>query len=287
METTHTRVLFYFMLFLSVLAWGQSPGDDANRSGQLTDNWATFKYDFTSILGGIGHAYTRPLHWQKDDWLIFGGVVAGTWALYTIDDDADRWFSRQKEDVPRLIQDYGWYYGNPQNNYAFTGVVYFTGLFTRNEKIRRTGLLMISSASATGLLQQVSKSVVGRARPRSGLDKNHFKPFPGDSEYHSFPSGHTALAFTTAYAIAKQFRSPWVKGGIYLLGSIPAMTRLWEGAHWLTDITLSVALSIATVEAIDTYLDKRYGTEVPKKRHATMAWNLQIRANGLGLTGTF
>ena len=210
--------------------------------------------------------------------------------LYTIDDEADRWFRNQEPHIPELLKDYGWYYGNPQNNYAFNGIVYLTGLFSKNDKIRRTGVLMISSATATGVLQQISKSLVGRARPRSGLNKNDFRPFQRDSDFHSFPSGHTALAISNAHALAKQFKNPWIKSGIYVLGSIPPLTRLWNGAHWLTDIALSVVLSVATVEAIDKYLDGRYqnlSKENVHKSKKRVAWRMIIKGNGLGLAMNF
>ncbi|MGW9684870.1 phosphatase PAP2 family protein [Flagellimonas sp. 2504JD1-5] len=254
------------------------------------NNWKKFTYDLNSIIGGVGYAYKRPFSWEENQLRLFGGVIIGTIGLYAIDDDADRWFIKQESHIPNLIKDYGWYYGNPQNNYAFNGIVYFTGLLTKNDKIRRTGVLMISSATATGLLQQISKSIVGRARPRSGLNKNDFRPFQRNSDFHSFPSGHTALAFSNAHALAKQFKNPWLKGGIYLLGSIPPLTRLWNGAHWLTDIALSIVLSVATVEAIDNYLDKRYGglsgnEKVEAKKR--IAWRLVLKPNGAGVVMNF
>lgn len=261
---------------------------DANAQSDTDDKttWQNFTYDMGSVFGGMGYAYSRPLHWGKKDLLTFGGVAAGTGLLFVIDDDAKTFFEDQREDVPKLIRDYGWYYGSPQNNYMLTGAVYFAGLFTKNEKLRRTGVLLISSASTAGLLQQVSKYAFGRARPRSGEEKNTFYPFSGDKDYHSFPSGHAILAFTNAYAIAKQFKSPWVKAGIYTVGLIPGISRLWEGAHWLTDVTLSVAISIFTVEAIDKYLDSRYDEKYNQK-HKKLSWDLNFSPGQLGVVVRF
>lgn len=256
----------------------------------IETNWEKLTYDMKSIVGGMGYTYTRPLSWNRNQWNLFGGVIIGTLGVYTIDDEAEKWFRRQEPHIPEFIQDYGWYYGNPQNNYALTGIVYLTGLIIKNDKIRRTGVLMISSASAAGLLQQVSKSLVGRARPRTGLKKNDFRPMDRNSDFHSFPSGHTALAFSNAHALAKQFKNPWIKGGIYLLGSVPPLTRLWDGAHWLTDIVLSMALSVATVEAVDNYLDSRYPSNknVKKGLHKKMvSWRLVIKSNGAGIVASF
>lgn len=269
-----------FFLIICLLSSVNSFSQEADKDEKTT--WQHFKYDIGNVFGGMGYAYSRPFHWDKNNWLTFGGVATGTALLYTIDGDAKTFFEDQKENIPQFIQDYGWYYGSPQNNYMITGVVYLTGLFTKNEKLRRTGVLLISSASAAGLLQQVSKYTFGRARPRSGDPKNTFYPFTGDADYHSFPSGHTILAFTNAYAIAKQFKSPWVKAGIYTLGIIPGASRLWDGAHWLSDVGLSVAISIFTVEAIDKYLDSKYDEKYNSKQKKT-DWSLSFGPGTVGV----
>jgi len=260
-------------------------GQDKFESNSETI-WNMLKYDTESIVGGMGYAYTRPLHWQRSQWLTFAGVTAGTGALYLFDEESSTFFMNQKDAIPKSIRDYGYKVGSPQNNYMFTGAVYLTGLLTKNEKLRRTGVLLISSASAAGLLQQVSKTIVGRARPTSGKSKDTFAPFSFDKNYDSFPSGHTILAFTNAYAIAKQFKSPWVKGGIYAVGMVPGVSRLWEGKHWFSDVALGVAISIFTVEAIDKYLDRRYN-EKYNENTKKINWNLNFAPGQVGVVMHF
>lgn len=252
--------------------------------------WQLFKYDASNMVGGVGFAYSRPAHWQSDDFLVFGATIAGTIAVYSFDNESSRYFVNQGAGVPKLIKDYGFYYGSPQNNYAAIGAVYLTGLFTRNEKIRRLGVLLTASATAGGILQQVSKSALGRARPQHIADRNVFRPFDFGtvSGFHSFPSGHTVLSITNAHIIAKLFESPWIKTGIYAIGAIPPLTRLWNGAHWLSDIVLSTAMSIAIVEAIDQFLDSKYkkkATKGPKENR--LSWNLKLGPGQLGVSASF
>lgn len=251
--------------------------------------WNRFKYDATSMGRGFVHTYARPLHWEKQDYLILGATAVGTGILFATDEQTSAYFVEQGEDIPQGIQDFGFYFGKPLVNYGLTGSIYLYGLLANNEKVRYTGVLMITSASVGGLLQQVLKTATGRARPSTNLGSHYFDPFNGSPAYSSFPSGHTVLSVTTVYAISKQFKSPWIKGGLFLVGSITPLSRLWAGAHWASDVLLSTVMSVAIVESVDAYLKKerRYqlhpDTFAPKK----ISWNLRAGFNQVGLVGTF
>ncbi len=258
--------------------------ETTDRTQQST--WQDLTYDVGNMFKGIGYSYTRPLHWKGQQWKTMGAVAGGTGLLYLFDDQTSKFFRDGRENVPSFIRQYGEFIGNPENNYMVTAGVYFTGLFTKNEKLRRTGVLLISSASATGLLQQITKSLAGRARPISGQSKDTFDPFNASRNYHSFPSGHAIMAFTNAYVIGKQFKNPWVKAGIYTVGMIPGISRVWDGQHWLSDVGFSVALSIFTVEAIDRYLDTKYDKKY-NDQSKTVSWNLTFSPGQLGVIARF
>lgn len=78
----------------------------------------------------------------------------------------------------------------------------------------------------------------------------------------------------------------WIKGGIYTLGAIPSVSRLWEGKHWLSDIVFSVAVSFFIVESIDRYLDTKYD-EKYNDRSKKLSWNLNFGPRGMGITARF
>lgn len=258
---------------------------EKTEKDSLPTTWELLKYDGISAFGGVKKTYTAPLSWKKDDFITAGAVVAGTAALYIFDEETSEYFINQKEDAPGVVRDFGWYFGSPQNNYGITGAVYLVGLFTRNEKIRKTGVLMISAASASGIIQSISKTAIGRARPGANEGKGSFKPFSKEGKYHAFPSGHTILAFTTMYALSKQFKNPFLKAGLIGVGLISPVSRLWEGAHWFTDVGLSLALSVAVVDTIDKYLnaERKYGIQKEKG----ISWDMRIGLGRIGLVGTF
>ena len=272
-------ILLGFILCISLSAQETSKDSVETR-------WNMFKYDIATMFQGVGYSYTRPLHWEGNQWAQFGAVVGGTALVYLADDDTSRFIRNNREGVPQVIRDYGEFYGSPSNNYMATSGVYAVGLINKNEKLRRTGVLLISSATSAGLLQQVLKSVVGRARPLADLGKDTFDPFNSSRNFHSFPSGHALLAFTNAYAIGKQFKSPWVKAGIYTLGAIPGISRVWDGQHWLSDMVFAFAISIATVESIDRYLDKKYDQKYNDQKKL-VSWNLNFGPGTMGVTVNF
>jgi len=251
-----------------------------------TSTWQLFKYDGKSTLKSVGHAFTRPLYWKGDDYLKLGGLVAGSFLISSADQDVNRFVARQRADFPKVIRDFGWYYGSPQNYFAASAGIYGFGLLTKNEKVRKTGVLIIASSITTGALQSVLKNAVGRARPNTGLGANEFDFFSGKPDFSSFPSGHTILSVTMSHAIAKQFDNTLVKIGIYTIGAIPPISRLIDNAHWLSDIAFSTAVSIIVVDSIDKFLfnEKRYSYS---KKQPKISWNFTFSSNKVGFTGTF
>ena len=247
--------------------------------------WSDVKQDGVKVWGGLKHAYTQPFKWKKDDWLTFGGIAAGTAILYMYDEETSEYFINQEESAPQVLKEFGWYYGSPQNFFMVSAGIYGYGLLAKNEAWRDTGVLIITSAVATGLIQTISKNAFGRARPTAGVGSNQFKLFSKDAAYHSFPSGHTILSITASHAIAKQFDNIWAKSGIYAVGLIAPISRLWEGAHWLTDIVLGGVISIVVVDGIDNFFHKN--NMYLHKKEKKVTWNLKAGAGTIGLVGTF
>ncbi len=94
------------------------------------------------------------------------------------------------------------------------------------------------------------------------------------------------MAFTTAYALGKQFKSPWIKGGIYAVGLVPGVSRLWTDQHYLSDVALSIAISIFTVEAIDRYLNTKYDKKY-NQQEKKVSWDLNFSPGQLGVVVRF
>lgn len=212
------------------------------------------KYDGKSVYKGILQAYAIPFAWRKKEFLELGAVVTALAVIFVFDKQLSDWFVKQEEKALPLLKDFGWYFGSPENHYAINGGFYIYGLITKNENVRKTGVLLISSTCASGLLQTISKFAIGRARPLRNEGKASFKPFSKENSYYSFPSGHSILSFTTAYAIGCQFKSPLFRMITYAFGLISPFSRLWAGAHWVSDAVTSMSISIPIVRTIEKFL---------------------------------
>ncbi len=92
------------------------------------------------------------------------------------------------------------------------------------------------------------------------------------------------LAFSNAYAIAKQFKSPWIKGGLYTVGMIPGLVRVLDDFHWVSDVVFSTVLSIFIVESIDKYLDAKYDEKYNDQKPKSVSWNLTFGPNTMGVS---
>jgi len=276
-------ILGILLLFSAKLTFAQSTSTTQKDSLTI---WQLAKYDAKYTLKGVGHSLTRPLHWKGNDFAKLGILFAGTATLSLADNSIRDFAQNNRNDFPKIIRDFGWYFGSPQNYFGINAGLYGFGLLTKNEKVRKTSVLIISSSITTGLIQSISKTAFGRARPGSELEHLDFSPFSSEAKYHSFPSGHTILSITMAHAIAKQFDNTWVKVGIYSLGAIPPISRLIDDAHWITDIAFSAAISIIVVDCIDKFLYSEKAYDYPKKEKQ-ISWNLRFSTNQIGIVGTF
>jgi len=273
-------ILFSFKLIAQRFLNTEISGDTASI-GKLA------LYDLKQGVKSVGYSFSRPFHWRKKDFNTLGTIIIGSLALSTIDEEASTLLIKNEPHVPNFFQEAGTRFGSPQVYFITNATLYGVGLFSRNQKLRKMSVLIISSSFTTGLIQSFTKTAIGRARPQNeNLSSTDFKFWSNESKYHSFPSGHTVLSITMAHSIAKQFNNPWSKVGIYSLGAVAPISRLFAGAHWLTDVGIATVLSIAVVDSVDKFLFKTKAYDYPKK-NKHISWNVTFSGNKMGLIGRF
>lgn len=73
---------------------------------------------------------------------------------------------------------------------------------------------------------------------------------PDSSDLLSFPSGHTATAFTATGLLCKEYgyKSRWIASIIYLPAIITGLSRMLNNRHWLSDVLAGATIGIMMVE---------------------------------------
>lgn len=74
---------------------------------------------------------------------------------------------------------------------------------------------------------------------------------PDNSTRNSFPSGHTATAFTAATILHKEYgltRSPWFSVGGYAIATSTGIMRVLNNRHWISDVVAGAGIGIMSTE---------------------------------------
>ncbi len=101
---------------------------------------------------------------------------------------------------------------------------------------------------------------------------------PDGSNYHSFPSGHTATAFMTATMLSKEYGhlSPWVSVGAYSVATTTGLMRMANNKHWLSDVMVGAGVGIISTEfgywIADAIMKKR-GLNTADPHDDTRLWS--------------
>ena len=73
---------------------------------------------------------------------------------------------------------------------------------------------------------------------------------PDSSDYYSFPSGHTAEAFTSAEFLYQEYKnvSPWYGVAGYAIAATTGYLRMYNNKHWFSDVVAGAGIGIASVK---------------------------------------
>jgi undecaprenyl-diphosphatase len=111
----------------------------------------------------------------------------------------------------------------------------------RRVRARRTAhslaaLYVFVSVASSGIIVNIAKYVIGRARPKhfESTGGFSFDFWSGDADWASFPSGHATTAMALGLSLALLFpRLRWV---FLSLGFWIAVSRLFTRAHYPSDV---------------------------------------------------
>jgi membrane-associated phospholipid phosphatase len=205
--------------------------------------------DVVRETGAIG---ASPLHWERADWYEAGAVVGVAGGLYA---GADVWAQhaalRNQSGVADRFADVGRGFGNGLYTVPALAAAYAGGELSDDKRLRRASLDAVESLAISGLFVTGTKVLAGRNRPYVGAGRGDWDGPSSSNDQYSFPSGHSAAAFSIATTFAVEYGDvPGVAPGAYALAALTALSRVYNNKHWASDVFVGGALGYFTARSV-------------------------------------
>jgi len=181
-------------------------------------------------------------------------VAAGVSVFFLVDEPVERYMlanqSTTKDDAADIFRRVG----EPEVWALVPTVMVGTGLAFKQPGLTHAGLRAITSAALAGGVTTVLKWVFGRERPNDpGSTPLSFEPFSIEfaSSDAAFPSGHTSSAFGFVASLADDVDPLWAKVGLYAIGVGTAWSRVYNNAHWTSDVVAGAIVGIGSAKLVN------------------------------------
>ena len=111
---------------------------------------------------------------------------------------------------------------------------------------------VVLAVMTTGFL----KVLIGRSRPilYEALNATFFVPGTFENVFNSMPSGHTAASF--AGLVMLGMLTPRIKWATWTLAIIIGFSRVYVGAHWVSDVILGAFIGMLSADIVKAVLKK-------------------------------
>jgi PAP2 superfamily len=213
------------------------------------------------ILSDIGddlwETAKSPGDWK---WGTVAGVIGGTALLYTADKKITSWIKQRRTPFTCKMAKYAEYFGNPKKVAIAMAAFGLISLASGSRYDKDTFSIMFRSAVTTQLYVGVLKRVVGRERPNANADHdkcepacqcphdglhgnpNNFHWFETKNNFRSFPSGHSAMAFSLAAVLSARTKAKGWDYIYYGIATLTALSRVHDEHHWSSDVYMGAVL---------------------------------------------
>lgn len=135
---------------------------------------------------------------------------------------------------------------------TLAAVATLAGLLGGRPRLAEGGLRALAALwLATGIKSRI-KSTVVRTRPSRLLDEGQYDlgvNGPDESDYNSFPSGHTADAVAAARAIGRV--APQAGLPMLAAAAVVGLVQVPRGKHYLADVLAGAVVGLVAEAAVD------------------------------------
>jgi membrane-associated phospholipid phosphatase len=212
-----------------------SPGGSAPAQVRAEERlfWA-------GLPGAASSWVTTPARWDAWDWAqaaAFSGAIAG---LVQQDEQV---YKSLRQEHPLLKASMPWVTQAGDGLWSALGVL---SLWGGAELAGKSELAGTSAEAAEALIVVAAASLTlkyafAAPRPSQGEDDRRLFDYNFDYGSPSFPSGHTMVAFSLAEVYGSEYGRWWT----YPLAALVGWSRVYEGAHWPSDVLLGAVLGVS------------------------------------------
>jgi len=225
-------------------------------------------------------------HAPRFDTRLATGLVLGSLALIPLDKSAESWLQRpglqNNAAIHSTAAGFNWLGGSG----LITGSVaaLALGRLTGNDRLSEVGFRTTEAIVASGAIVGVTKGLVGRQRPfLEKTDPADFFVGRGFSNggLTSFPSGHTAAAFSAATVLSLEARRAWPRAApvvtplLYGGATAVGLARMYDSKHWASDVALGATIGTLTGIQVMHYNDAH-----PDNKLARLFTHVSVAPNG-------
>ena len=208
--------------------------------------------------GAVWDDITALPTWENTWWLL--GGTALTIVVYHFE-DPDRASEKLNQGILDPLSDFGNIWGDMRVQAPLALGAWGIGSWAGNDEVAGFGFDLSRGLLLTVATTSIIKAGVNRTRP--------------NGEDYSFPSGHTAAAFTTAGVVTRRYGG-WLGGLSIGLGILTGMGRMEDTKHYASDVVAG-----ATIGWI-------IGRTVARKDpNDKTAWQVVPFGNGLAMIKSF
>ena len=237
-----SRMLFVILMFTACFGAVQSQSVQQHYSVSTKPLFNVLYSDGREFIDCIAFRFHDATHPDGSSLISVGVVTVTTASLFFADQSirsiAERSHSRLNDNILTASENYG----DNRNAILLSGSIYGAGLFFGYPEIRKTGLMLMESLFWTGVVTTVLKATFGRSRPYMNEGNVRFHGIQFNDHYWSFPSGHSAVAFTLSSVLSERIHNTAASIGLYSLAGMTALARVYHNDHWFSDVFLSIVI---------------------------------------------
>lgn len=141
--------------------------------------------------------------------------------------------------------------------YAAAIGVLATGVVMRDGPTWRMGTRVLASHLLATALRGVVKRLVDRTRPEAAARRGDYVMREGkrhESDFNSFPSGHTAGAVAVAMAVSREH--PGARLPAAALAALSGTAQVIRSRHYVTDVVAGAIIGVAADALVDALIER-------------------------------